>query len=37
MQKYSDGDSFEYSDKMLGKVLVIQIKIENMTGKKSGY
>ena len=34
MAQYADG-AFEYSEKALGKVLVIKVEIETMTGKKS--
>ena len=34
MAKYADG-AFEYSEKALGKALVIRVEIESMTGKKS--
>ena len=34
MAQYADG-AFEYSEKALGKVLVIKVEIESMTGKKS--
>lgn len=35
MSQYADGP-FEYSEKALGKALLIKIEIESMTGKKSG-
>ena len=35
MAQYADG-AFEYSEKDLGRVLVIKVEIESMTGKKSG-
>ena len=34
MAQYADG-AFEYSENALGKVLVIKVEIESMTGKKS--
>ena len=34
MAQYADG-VFEYSEKVLGKALVIKVEIESMTGKKS--
>ncbi len=34
MTQYADG-TFEYSEKALGKALVIKVEIESMTGKKS--
>jgi len=34
MAQYADG-AFEYSEKALGKALVIRVEIESMTGKKS--
>lgn len=37
MGKYSPDVSFEYSDEAVKKVLVIKVKIEDVTGKKSGY
>ncbi|MBI5679715.1 MAG: pyridoxamine 5'-phosphate oxidase family protein [Methanobacterium sp.] len=39
MQKYSENTqkTFEYSDSTLNKTALIQIKIEHITGKKSGY
>lgn len=39
MQKYSENTQkiFEYSDSTLNKTALIQIEIENITGKKSGY
>lgn len=36
MKKYSGRDLFSYSDKALEKVLVIGIKIDNLSGKRSG-
>lgn len=35
MAQYADG-TFEYSEKALGKALVIKVEIESMSGKKSG-
>jgi uncharacterized protein len=37
MRKYSPDVFFEYSDESVKKVAVIKVKIEDMTGKKSGY
>ncbi len=37
MRKYSPDVSFEYSDEAVKKVAVIKVKIEDITGKKSGY
>jgi nitroimidazol reductase NimA-like FMN-containing flavoprotein (pyridoxamine 5'-phosphate oxidase superfamily) len=34
MAQYADG-AFEYSEKALGKALLIKVEIESMTGKKS--
>ena len=34
MAQYADG-AFEYSEKAFGKVLVIKVEIESMTGKKA--
>ncbi len=37
MSKYTGKVEFEYPEKMLEKTLVIKVKIESLTGKKSGY
>ncbi|HMK53944.1 MAG TPA: pyridoxamine 5'-phosphate oxidase family protein [Methanobacteriaceae archaeon] len=37
MKKYSSETSFDYSDADLDRVTLIKIKIEKLTGKKSGY
>jgi len=37
MSKYTGKVEFEYPEKMLEKTLVIKVKIESVTGKKSGY
>ena len=34
---YLPEPSHEYSDKLLKKIVVIKVKIDTMTGKKSGY
>jgi hypothetical protein len=36
MKKYSGRDAFSYSDEALDKVLVIGVKIESLSGKRSG-
>lgn len=36
MKKYSGQDSCSYSDEALDKVLIIGIKIDNISGKRSG-
>jgi nitroimidazol reductase NimA-like FMN-containing flavoprotein (pyridoxamine 5'-phosphate oxidase superfamily) len=35
MKKYAGGDSLSYDDAILDKVLVIGVRIESMSGKKS--
>ncbi|MGZ7109671.1 MAG: pyridoxamine 5'-phosphate oxidase family protein [Methanobacterium sp.] len=37
MDKYSPDSSFDYSDDSISKVIIIEVKIMEMTGKKSGY
>lgn len=37
MSKHTGKAGFEYPEKMLEKTLVIKVKIESVTGKKSGY
>ena len=37
MEKYAGKNNYAYKEDALGKMVVIDIKIENMTGKKSGY
>lgn len=39
MQKYSSkpDETFEYSKSSLDKIIVINVEIESLTGKKSGY
>ena len=37
MEKYAGGNDFSYKEDALKKIIVIDIKIENITGKKSGY
>lgn len=34
---YLPENSYEYSDKLIKKIVIIKIEIETMTGKKSGY
>ena len=36
MKKYSGRELFSYTDQALEKVLVIGIKIDNLSGKRSG-
>lgn len=36
MDHYSPGNNFEYRERMLNRILVIQVRIDSMTGKKSG-
>lgn len=37
MTRYTGGLSFEYSEEVLERTLVIKVCIDSMTGKKSGY
>jgi nitroimidazol reductase NimA-like FMN-containing flavoprotein (pyridoxamine 5'-phosphate oxidase superfamily) len=37
MSKHTGKTVFEYTEKMLEKTLIIKVKIEAMTGKKSGF
>ena len=37
MEHYSGKSSFEYPEKPMDTVAIIKVKIESMTGKKSGY
>jgi uncharacterized protein len=37
MEKYAGGSDFSYKEVALGKMIVVDIKIEKITGKKSGY
>jgi hypothetical protein len=37
IEKYAGTNDFSYDEDVLKKMIVIAIKIENMTGKKSGY
>ena len=36
MDHYAPGKNFEFRERMLNRIVVIQIKIDSMTGKKSG-
>jgi nitroimidazol reductase NimA-like FMN-containing flavoprotein (pyridoxamine 5'-phosphate oxidase superfamily) len=37
MEHYSERSSFEYPEKIINSLAVIKVRIESMTGKKSGY
>jgi len=37
MEHYSGKSSFEYPEKIINNLAVIKVRIESMTGKKSGY
>ena len=37
MEHYSGKSSFEYPEKIINSLAVIKVRIESMTGKKSGY
>lgn len=37
LRKYSDTVTYTYSEKSVSNVLIIKVKISEMTGKKSGY
>ncbi|MEA1964472.1 MAG: pyridoxamine 5'-phosphate oxidase family protein [Candidatus Aerophobetes bacterium] len=37
MEHYSGKSSFEYPEKTVSNVAIIKVKIESMSGKKSGY
>jgi nitroimidazol reductase NimA-like FMN-containing flavoprotein (pyridoxamine 5'-phosphate oxidase superfamily) len=37
MEHYSGKSPFEYPEKPINSVAIIKVKIESMTGKKSGY
>jgi nitroimidazol reductase NimA-like FMN-containing flavoprotein (pyridoxamine 5'-phosphate oxidase superfamily) len=37
MNHYTDVKNFEYNDKVLDKIYVVKIEINEMTGKQSGY
>lgn len=37
MEHYSGKSSFEYPEKIINSLTVIKVRIERMTGKKSGY
>lgn len=37
MEHYSDESSFEYPEETVNSTAIIKVKIESMTGKKSGY
>jgi nitroimidazol reductase NimA-like FMN-containing flavoprotein (pyridoxamine 5'-phosphate oxidase superfamily) len=37
MEKYAGRNDFTYKEDALKKMIVVDIKIENITGKKSGY
>jgi hypothetical protein len=37
MEKFSGEKSFKYKEDALEKMIVVDVKIENLTGKKSGY
>jgi len=37
MEKYSGGGTFKYSDASLSNVVIINVKIDEVTGKKAGY
>ncbi len=37
VEHYFNENSLDYLENQLGKIVIIKIEIENMTGKKSGY
>lgn len=37
MAKHTKKEGFEYPEKVLEKTLIIKVRIDSMTGKKSGY
>jgi nitroimidazol reductase NimA-like FMN-containing flavoprotein (pyridoxamine 5'-phosphate oxidase superfamily) len=37
MEHYSGKSSFEYPEKIINSLVIIKVRIESMTGKKSGY
>ena len=37
MEHYSGKSSFEYPEESVNNVIIIKVRIEGMTGKKSGY
>lgn len=34
MKQYSDAESFQFQDRVLDKITVLQLKVENITGKR---
>ena len=37
MKHYSQKNNYKYNEKMLKRILIIKVEIEEITGKKSGY